>query len=183
MFEEIRLFGGPNRIALQTRKKRDIPNLIESEPGPEQIAKFQRLAASFGAQWEVRKPPAGGYNCAGHVWASRRTSILEPAQCWSILDDDGYRHLTPHDVPFPGDLALYLDLDRSRSESLLHVSEVVSMVAGVANGAPPIARVLSKWDSTSGEVLHLVHHVPFRRQGFRYDWEFWTDRPHVRVGA
>jgi len=127
------------------------------------------LLDKFGRNWKQRKPATGGYNCAGHVWASRRTAILEPEAWRLILMDDGYRRLPDSEEPSPGDLVLYVD---RRDNGFLHVGEILELRESIGRRAP---WVLSKWNSTSGEVMHYVHDVPFRMQ-FDVRCEYWSDR-------
>src|SRR5262249_19543602 len=110
MFEEARLLGPTERsIIVQTRHGRAVKNLIELEPGERERRKYERLLQLYGAFWVRRKAPTGAYNCAGHIWASRRTAILEDDAWQMILEDDGYRQLGTDEHPLPGDLALYKD--------------------------------------------------------------------------
>jgi len=177
MFEEARLLGPTERsVVVQTRQGTNIKNLIELEPGPGERATYQRFVAKFGKNWVPRKSPTGIYNCAGHVWASRRTAILEEDQWRLILREDGYRRLGEHEEPAPDDLALYVDVD-ARGEALLHVARVLGLCRGVAPDSRRIPWVVSKWNSTSGEAMHHVHDVPYGRQEFHFRMEYWTDRP------
>jgi hypothetical protein len=50
------------------------------------------------------------------------------------------------------------------------------MVEGVTEESPRIPWVLSKLDSTSGEVLHHFNDVTFI-EGVEHLVIFWTDRP------
>ena len=177
MFEEIRLLGPTEKgIVVQTRKGTAIKNVLEPEPGFQQRRLYQRLLEKYGQRWQPRKPATGGYNCAGHVWASRRSGLFDPQDWRIILDDDGYRRLPEHEDPFPGDLVLYVD---SGNEEILHVGEIIEMRPGVTAQSRSIPWVLSKLDAKSGEVMHYVHDVPpWQSQGFLYRIEYWTERPH-----
>lgn len=93
-----------------------------------------------------------------------------------ILDEDGYRRLGDMERPVAGDLVLYVD---NRNSEMLHVGRILRLRAGVADGSPPIPWVLSKWNSTSGEVMHRAPDVPFSAQGISHRIEFWTDRPNL----
>ena len=126
-----------------------------------------------------RKPACGVYNCAGHVWASRRTTILEDFAWNMVLADDGYRQLDQGEPPAPGDLVIY----RDREHGFLHVGMIAELRQGITAESPPIPWVLSKWDSTSGEVLHHFADVPFAKQGFALVIECWTDRPASGSGT
>lgn len=174
MFEELKLLGPTEQsIIVQTRKGTSITNLIEVEPDESTRRKYRLLLDRFGQNWQERKPAVGVYNCAGHVWASRRTSILEN-KCWlTIFEDDGYRRLPLDEVPMSGDLAVWSD----NQGDFLHVGMIMEMRPGVSPTSPPCPWVLSKWNSTSGEVLHYVQDAPFNKQDFPFTIEYWTDRP------
>jgi len=175
MFEEARLLGRTERsIIVQTRKGTNIRNLIEPEPGIQQRRIYEALLRKYGRNWKRRKPATGVYNCAGHVWASRRTALLEPMDWKVILEEDGYRQLADAEPPLPGDLAVYVD---TVNTEILHVARVLEIREGVSAGSSTIPWVLSKWSSTSGEAMHLAHDVPYGNQGFSLKTEYWTDRP------
>ena len=181
VFEEARLLGSTEKsIRLQTQKGTDIPNLIELEPGEQQRRVYRLFRETFGKRWKERKPVTGVYNCAGHVWASRRTAILakedtEDTAVWRlILEEDGYRRLPEGEHPCSGDLVLYFDREKGW---YLHVGEVLWPQKGIAEGSPPIPLVLSKWNSVSGETIHSAFDVPYSQQGYDLQIEFWTDRP------
>jgi len=175
MFEELRLLGSTEKsIVVQTRMGTSVENLVELDPGETGRRRYDLLLERFGANWWQRKPATGVYNCAGHVWASRRTSILKLV-CWqTILEEDGYRSLQDAETPVTGDLVLYAD---EEAGEYLHVGMIMEMREGISRDAPKIPWVLSKWNSTSGEVMHHVHDVPYGRQEMRTKIEYWTDRP------
>jgi hypothetical protein len=178
MFEELKLLGSTERsIVVETRKGTRIENLLELEPGDMERRRYQLLLDRCGQNWRERKPATGAYNCAGHVWASRRTSILKPV-CWqTILEEDGYRSLQDAETPVTGDLVLYAD---EEAGEYLHVGMIMEMREGISRDAPKIPWVLSKWNSTSGEVMHHVHDVPYGHQGITFKTDYWTDRPRWR---
>ena len=175
MFEELKLLGSTEKsIVVQTRMGTSLENLVELDPGETGRRRYDLLLKRFGAQWRQRKPATGVYNCAGHVWASRRTSILKP-ECWRvILKEDGYQSLQHAEMPVTGDLVLYVDKETAES---IHVGMIMEMREGVSPESPKIPWVLSKWNSTSGEVMHHVHDVPYGRQEMPTKIEYWTDRP------
>jgi hypothetical protein len=70
---------------LTTRAGNDIPNEVIPEPDPMEYAKQVRFLKKYGKNWQFRRAPGGGYNCAGHVWGSRKTSILEEGAARQIL--------------------------------------------------------------------------------------------------
>jgi hypothetical protein len=187
MFEAQRLFGTTARsIVLQTRRGTPITNEITLEPTARQISEREEVARRFPA-WEHRKPATGGYNCAGHVWAARRTGIFDDfdRQVQTILADDGYRVVGPGEEPMRGDLALYWESVTPR-RNLHHVGIVfevrdsILLLPGTANVNPGrVPWVLSKPDAFSGEVLHHLNHVYFYPDA-KYSVEYWTDRPPTR---
>jgi hypothetical protein len=181
MFEEAQRLGDTERkIALETRLGRPIENYVEVDPPPfHSRNQYQALVDRCGRDWRERKPATGVYNCAGHVWASRRTTILDPEDWKRILDDDGYRELQNGEVPWPGDIVAYLDQDQGGE--ILHVGRVYHLARGLAEGSPPIPWVISKWNSTSGESLHQVYDNPYRRD-FNVGIRFYTDRPKQAGG-
>jgi hypothetical protein len=177
MFEELKLLGPTERsIVVQTRKGTGIENLVELDPGEAERRRYDLLLERFGANWTQRKPATGVYNCAGHVWASRRTSILK-TECWqTILKEDGYRQLRDGETPVAGDLVLYADEDVG---DYLHVGMILEVRDGISRESPRISWVLSKWNSTSGEVMHHAHDVPYDMHEIPFRIEYWTDRPAV----
>jgi|GEM_PF-450968 len=180
MFEEAQLLGNTERkIILQTRLGNTIQNYVEVDPPPPHSCRIYRLFANkYGGNWRERKPPTGTYNCAGHVWACRRTTILDPAEWTKILEDDGYRQLADGESPWPGDIAIYVD--RDKDDEILHVGRVYKMIDGLQPSSLRIPLVMSKWNSTSGESVHQVHDDPYRKEGFNVRVKFYTDRP---IGA
>ena len=175
VFEEAKLVGPTERsIVVQTREGTNITNVIEPEPGVQQRQFYRLLLQRHGRHWEERKPATGGYNCAGHIWASRRTALLDPSEWRVILREDGYRQLLNREPKFPGDVVLYVE--RSTDE-ILHVARILRLRRGVAPGARRIPWVLSKWDSKSGEVLHSAYDIPYNDQGIPVRIEWWSDRP------
>lgn len=178
MFEEIRIGGTPvSGIALQTRRRSDIPNSIAPDPSDYDLRVLGRIRERH-RDWIERKAPCGVYNCAGHVWASRRTEIFESDWYDRILAEDGYRQL-PDSGPSVrvGDLAVY----RLRQpKKILHVGTVVEIktfiAAGTPHNLPVVPIVLSKWNASAGEYLHRMHDVPLEQFEGDYNIEVWTDR-------
>lgn len=169
MFEFERLLGpDEGGIALQTRLGSDIANSKVSEISQQRQQSYTALVEKYGQNWQQRKPPTPEYNCAGHVWASRRTCIYDEDAWQLILREDGYRR-THH--PLPDDLVVY----RERRHGILHIARVVELRPGI--GAKLIAWVVSKLGDWTGEVMHFEHDVPYQSQGFDVKLEYWTDRP------
>lgn len=174
MFEDLRLaLPEPRSIALQTHLGNDIENEVAVDPVPQHaIDKFNRLAGRH-PHWNVRKSPIGVYNCFGHVWASRRTAVYEnfDEAVLKVRHDDRYRTVDwESEIPAVDDVACYWEsLDPYRGCN--HVGRVIS-VQPRANGLPPLILILSKWDDTTGEVVHEALDHPFKDVRL----EYWTDR-------
>ena len=163
-------------ITLQTRLAFPIPNEQALEPDSQLVRMFQGLLAKH-PRWTVRKAPCGVYNCAGHVWASRRTAVYGEEWYKKILQDDGYRLLTdPEASPSHGDLAIYQTADSAGK--FLHVGMVTHLEEILVQSGASVSSkwpwVLSKWNS-AGEVLHHFADVPF--DNGTWEGRFWTDRP------
>jgi len=156
-------------IALQRRTGRDIRNVSGVELTERRLANYQLLLARYGQRWFQRRPPFGCYNCAGHVWASRRASIYEEADWRLILQDDGYRKT---DEPVADDLAIYVE----KQLGILHIGRVLELRPGIAEGSQRVPWIVSKWSDVSGEVCHHLHDHPLRQSGFVISVEFWSDR-------
>ena len=174
MFEIVKLGGSrESGIALETRKRTPLRNSQAPEVDQTAIQKFQRLLQRYTG-WELRKTACGLYNCFGLVWASRRTAIYDEPAVKNILQDDGYRELQNNESPSPGDVALYYDAQR---KSILHVGlicELRQLYAGSEESRQRIPWILSKWNDTSGEVLHHFNEVPWQPNDFTV--AFWTER-------
>lgn len=156
----------------------DIPNSQAPGPDSRSLNLFNKLLRDH-PRWRERKPACGGYNCAGHVWASRRTAIYGDDEgddeLWKlVLREDGYRMLKADEEPRSGDLVIYyvpafrLALHVGMVSNIEHLSLTGSPAAG------PIPWILSKWSDSYGEVLHHFKDVPWT---FDPDISFWTDRP------
>lgn len=159
-------------IVLHTRQATDIPNSQALEPDPQCIAVFNKLLQQH-PNWLVRKPPCGVYNCAGHIWASRRTAVYESDDFKRILADDQYRQLSHIQPLHLGDIAVY---KIQHSSSIVHVGLLAELRVpnwGISNGQP-IPWVLSKWNDSGGEILHHVNDTPKSLGTLELEW--WTDR-------
>ena len=135
------------------------------------------LPVAVPAFWPKLAGTEAGDRClqfAGHVWASRRTSILAEAAWRTILKEDDYRSLSRTESPVAGDLVLYID---SETGGYLHVGTILEITPGITPESPKIPIVLSKWNSTSGEVIHHEHDVPYGGVKITTRIEYWTDRP------
>ncbi len=172
MFELQRLQGGGEEgIALQTRKGQDISNSLGADLTEQHDRCYRAILDRHGQNWLLRRPPHGGYNCAGHVWASRRTCIYEEEAWRMILLDDGFRET---DTPVPDDLAIYVD----KVQGILHIARVVELREGVTPESRRIPWVVSKWGLAGGEACHSVYDHPCSiEDGFLVAIEYMTDRP------
>ncbi|HVA46889.1 MAG TPA: hypothetical protein VNH11_11030 [Pirellulales bacterium] len=173
MFEEVKIFRTERTIAVETKAGRSIANLVELMPDAKGIADYARFAAQHGGGWISRTPATGVYNCAGMVWASRRTSVLDPRLWQQIIDDDGYEWLPKSVFPMPGDVAAYVDLD---ADELLHVGRVAYHVEGLSAEGRRVPMIISKWNSAAGESIHREYDVPFAKWGFNFEIRYLTDR-------
>jgi hypothetical protein len=176
MFEPQYLLGDTERsIVVQTRTGKPIPNDIAAEPNARMIRVRVAIRDKHGQNWTQRKPECGVYNCAGHVWASRRTAIREDEHWDLIFDEDGYRKLPAGESPLPGDLVVY----REKDIGYIHVGVILACHRGAEGLLVP--KVLSKWDDASGEYIHWVNDAHFfHEKDYVISFDFWTDRPLPR---
>ena len=175
MFESVKLLGSDEYpIALDTRMRNGVHN-CQAPPVDDQARQKFNLLLNRHRSWELRKPPCGFYNCFGHLWASRRTAIYEQAEVDKIFKDDGYRQLALTDT-LRGDVAAYLD---PTGQNLYHCGILYERrPLTIPNGTPigePTPWILSKWNDSSGEVLHHWNDVPWAEDDFMIEW--WTERP------
>ncbi len=157
-----------NGILLDTRKGSPIANTQGGKVAAGRISAFREMCRT--KNWTLRRNPEGLYNCAGLVWASRRTGISELEDWQKILREDGYRQIMQ---PKVDDFVLYCD---AKDKSYLHVGRVVNMLEGITPTSQRIPLVLSKWGHDLGECYHFAE-----SHGFSHDFtikiEFWTERP------
>jgi len=151
-------------IRLQTRLGKDIANAIPTAVPSFRELQIHRLFCDRYPQWKIRKPPTAGYNCAGHVWASRRTAIYEHSEYMKVFADDGYRRTR---TPKEDDLTVYVD----EQGQIAHVARIISLRPGVAATSDPIPVVVSKLNDMQGEFVHMFNSHPFGDVTI----EFWTD--------
>ncbi|MEX2140153.1 MAG: hypothetical protein WD894_12885 [Pirellulales bacterium] len=172
------LFGAKRQgIVVQTHKGSPIQNYIAPPPSQYHVnCYYGVLRPTHGKQWEPRKDAVGVYNCAGMVWANRRTCLTEPEEWELILNEDGYRKLDNEDDADIGDVAVY----RNRVDGeIMHVARVCrKQRLHTPGGEPskPILRALSKWDQSCGEDIHALPDVHIDG-GTPFHIEIWTDRP------
>jgi hypothetical protein len=162
-------------IRLDTRLGTAIANEVIPPPDQAECFRCDLFVKKHGAQWRLRKPHCGGYNCAGHVWASRRTAILDEEAIRLIITEDGYRVLPSPGAAVPGDIVVYWGTTVVGAETWLHVARVCEVKQGP--GQLLIPWVVSKWGSTIGEWMHRFDDVPYEDFGYALRIEFLTDRP------
>ena len=170
MFGLSELIGSPqNEIPLVTSKGNQIGNAQGANVSAGRISAFRDMCARR-INWNFRRDSYGLYNCAGMIWASRRTGISQHEDWLKILTDDGYRQTL---YPVVDDLILYRN---SEDRSFLHVGRIVRIEAGVSESSPKIPIVLSKWGHDLGECVHFAHDHGIDNS-YNVILEFWTDRP------
>jgi hypothetical protein len=176
MFEEIRLLGTPEiRIVVQTRARRNLDAILGPEPSAQCHNNFKLLQSKYGKSWlGVRKPPTGGYNCAGMVWATRRAHLPTPEDWQMILTDDGYREIREADAEI-GDIVVYYRICDNLPSHVGRVCRIDRLLVGNSKAGQPNPRILSKWDVTSGECIHAVTDVHLDG-GEPVKPRFFTDR-------
>jgi hypothetical protein len=166
MFEELRLIGGGDRqLPLATKGGTQIANSVAPAPEARHLLKYKQIRQKHSS-WRSRKDPCGEYNCYGMLFASRRTAIYEDVEVSRILTEDGYRQ-----IPFANaavdDIAVY-----QAFHGFVHAGRIVEVGVATEPSLRPII-VLSKWDDTTGEDLHMIWDVPFK---IDRPIEIWTDR-------
>jgi len=125
-----------------------------------------------GGSWKQRKPACGTYNCAGLVWASRRTSIFEEEEYVKIMNEDGYRELQENESPEIGDIVIY----SWHTRGIIHIGMLTSFESLHSSGSD-LPVILSKWNSISSEDFHLVDDVGTLFEHDSLTHRFWTERP------
>ncbi len=163
-------------LKLQTRRKSDIPNVMPLAVDEQAVRVMQSLRAKF-PDWAVRRPANPEYNCAGLVWAARRTNIVDESAYELVLHDDGYRAIPLRDVAL-GDLVIYR---RTDTRAITHVGLVIEFGdPGIwldGSNAPQrsVPYVLSKMCDWGDEIIH--NYFRFPRDLVDWTVEFWTERP------
>jgi hypothetical protein len=177
MFGAIEIGGTSAKgIVVQTRLGTPIANEQAPEPDYQALRIADKLEKDHTG-WRRRKPPCGVYNCAGHVWTSRRTSIYDSKHYDTILREDDYRRMEVGEAIELGDLTVYRLIG---SDTILHIAMIIEDRPGLGSLSNiRVLYALSKWNAFCGEYTHRLEDVPFQSQFLRseYDLEHWTDRP------
>lgn len=177
--EQARFLGTPRGsagIIVQTHKGTSLENYVASEASVQCRKRFEVLCSTHGKNWERRKDACGRYNCAGMIWACRRTALPNPEEWKLILDEDDYRPLRENELCVIGDIVVYFD---AGSSEILHIARICQLKQlHDANGnklGTPIPLALSKWDASSGECIHAIPDV-FLNGGEVFNVIIYTDR-------
>ncbi len=142
-------------IALQTRQKRDIPNVQAFDLSILNRKQAKDIKDKYSGPGVIFvNGPSPLYNCHGLVFASRRTCITDLNQIPRILKDDGFVEVRSKPL-FPGDIILYYE-----EGEVSHSGIVVRIV----NESP---FVWSKWGK-GHEVVHMYSQCPYRSESVRY---------------
>lgn len=169
MFES-KLLLNPE-IIVTTRQGTRIDNAPGALPFAGALLQYRDWCAKH-PKWVRRKPPTGGYNCFGHVFASRRTSIYDPKWVDLILREDGYRKISEVEA-LPDDVVLY----RQDDGEVCHAVRVVKADEPILIGSTvPHLLVVSKWSDNGGESIHYLEDCPEELRALRFTTEVWTDR-------
>ena len=152
-------------IPLATRKGTSIPNEQGKSHQP-------RLLDLFVEKYRRELPSAvpqvidATYNCAGLVFACRRTGVRPQDMRW-ILEEDEYQLLGSDEQPNIGDIVLY-----AHSGELTHAG-IIFEYKMTPDSAE--TRVLSKWGWAGAEYLHDLNRVPVE---YGEPVEFWRHIKH-----
>jgi hypothetical protein len=149
-------------VQLQTRSGRNIPN-EQRMPllGPNSM-RMEEQACKDMVPGIVTQSLCNLYNCAGMVFANRRTTVDDLAFLYTILSDDHYRQIAQNET-VPGDVVIY----RGNDDEITHVGLI--HWPDLTN-ATFIVR--SQWGN-NGEYLHDLDRVPWV---YGRAAEFWTER-------
>jgi hypothetical protein len=169
MFELQKLLSTKKVLRLETKLGRQIENQVAPPPSARHVSDYNR---SRNPAWENRRSACGEYNCHGHVFAARRTSIYEDIEVTKILMDDRYRKLGDDERLKPDDILIYV-----WKEKIIHAARVmeVGKLSNNPDSRTIVKRALSKWNDSWGEDFHGVSEVPFALQFPDYQVETWTD--------
>jgi hypothetical protein len=144
----------PEALALQTRRKRHVRNVMRREAL--RVESAARVSAVLAGRPDATLISASTiYNCYGLVFAARRTAIMDESDAQIVLEDDGYRDL-PWDPNTwrPGDVVLYY----TEGGDLAHAGLVATIQLDLSTGDSTVY-VTSAWGE-AGEYYHLIDYVP-----------------------
>jgi len=150
------IVGSAQRPVWPIRLATHLDTLIENEtgdPGVKPAGLRANREEFFRGNWTTHLEPTYGYNCVGHVFASRRTSVHDVSEIDTFLREDGYAKVDSDDVRV-GDVAAYSDASGpSHVAPVFAIEKIVVLSAGQSS---EVAKVLSKFDDVSGEYEHSL---------------------------
>lgn len=145
----------PRALALETRRKRHVRNVLRPEMPPAFMADVVQETLKNHEDVELVSASAI-YNCYGMVFAARRSAIIDELEVKKILDDDKYEKLPWMPASWlPGDIVLYWS---DELQNVTHAAVVVDVTPSVRSGEFEI-KVQSAWGDV-GEYLHRIDDVP-----------------------
>jgi hypothetical protein len=149
----------PQRLALQTIGRWDIPNAPRRRRSPAEMIEAHRIHRGNHPSLVLRSQRSD-YDCVGLVFGSRRT-MIDIDHIRRILQDDGYVRI-PDGNGQRGDFVLYEDATGPAHIGILwHYDPVFKT-----------RTVLSQWGS-DGEYFHLIDDV---REDWKREISIWTER-------
>jgi len=157
------IVGGELKIS--TKKGRQIPNQRKLPRPPVAMCAARDLHLT-GYPLRRCRSLSSDYNCAGMVFANRRTTI-DSLDTGMILEDDEYRNIHSRDQVEVGDVVVYKD-DRGE---VSHVGLVSNIGVDIRTAQIEI-NVLSQFGA-DGEYIHPISDV---EHVFGSRIEFWSDR-------
>ncbi len=156
----------PQELPLFAKDGWSIPNEIGQEWNPIQRREIVKFAPQLPSA--RLRSVSGVYNCAGLVFASRRTVIYRMELLYEILRHDGYRKIGPPPVAMEGDVVIYVEDDTGQPA---HIGIIMKIEPRIAD-ATFDTTVLSKW-GLHGEYIHRLECVP---EIHGKPKEFWSER-------
>jgi hypothetical protein len=170
------------RIQLATHAGTPIPNET-SKPSLSLAGIRKQAEERYASIFQAIRPPIAGYNCFGHVFASRRTAIYEEDgfDIETLLAEDGFGEVVREDDLRVGDVALFRD-DRgvTHAARVIRIEQgpvVLSGDSAACNTRVPF--LISKFDSVSGEYEHRLDDTRWIR--WPVTRTFFRDRESVPV--
>jgi hypothetical protein len=153
----------PESLGIFTKKRYRIR---DSQPPEMEPAYLLSMARFHETRYDSirRRSLTATYNCYGMVFASRRTSLVEPKEIYRILQDDGYERIHDRLQVRLGDVVLYRMTPQG---DISHVG-LVSRI----DFSPRNFELLSKWGDC-GEYFHNENIVP---PEFGRPSEYWSER-------
>lgn len=118
---------------------------------PQRVKREQQ----FRDSWPTKKEPTAGYNCFGHVFASRRTGLYK-VDVDTILYEDGFGRIPNAGDADVGDAVIYSDEDGPTHAGVLIRFDEVELGLQPGDAPTRIPLVLSKFDDVSGEYEHKL---------------------------